>query len=344
MNTNMSAGFADQQMYERELEARKNNLRETFSKCDVVKLENSTDATTFIVSRDKGSDKFKLFCLVDNTPWSQREDTLEGLVDYFAKSNYVVSGKVEIDLEKDILRATFANKAFIKDELLTRRMDWSGTDTKEKQRIQKIVGRARDKIRANGVNWMSLRNVAMISVDKKGNISLAPLTNDDFARMCKSASRSWSAQEQEQYTTIMNAIKAELIIPENGIIPNGVYLTKYPHYEDIRVETGKDIMFNAKYRMQSPEKTQQLGTVLQREDSDAQYIASFVYLGDKLHKLHEESFEELADANLRTPTESERAIVNIVAEMQPEMIDALNANSVRDIVKNIDRGSDRDAR
>ena len=331
-NVNVVAGnaFADRQMYEKELEARKNNLRETFSKCDVVKLENSADATTFVVSRDKSSDQFKVFCLVDNVPWSTREDTLEGLVDYFAKSNYVVSGKVEIDLEKDVLRATFVNKASIRDELLSHRMDWSGVDTKEKQRIQKIVGRARDKIRANGINWMSLRNVAMISVDTKGNIALAPLSNEDFARMCKSASRSWSATEKEGFVTAMNAIKDALIVPENGVAPNGVYLTKYRSSDDIHIETGKDILFNAKFRMQTPERMQQLGVVSTQEGKDAQYIESFVYLGDKQPKLHEEDFEELNSAAVRQPTEQERALIAMVQEYQPEMIEA--------------RGSDRDAR
>ena len=337
--------FGNSEMFAKELEARKNNLRETFSKCDVVKLENNADPTVFIVSRQPGaSDTFKVFCMVDNVPWSNREDTLENLVDYFAKSNYSITGKIEIDLQKDILRASFVNKNALTNELMSHRMDWSGVDTKEKQRIQKVVGRARDKIRENGVNWMSLRNVAMITVDNRGNITLAPLTNDDFARMCKSAARSWSDTEKQAYVDAMLAIKAELIVPENGIAPTGVYLAKYRGSEDIRVETGKDVLFNAKFRMQSPDKVQQIGTVYNKEGTNAQYIDSTIYLGDKMHKLHEETFEELMSAAIRQPTEQERAIVDTVKENQPEMIDALSPNSVRDIVKNIDRGSARDDR
>ncbi len=336
--------FADAEMFAKELEARKTNLRELFSKCDVVKLENNTDSTTFIVSRGQSDNQFKVYCLLDNVPWSNREETLEGLVDYFAKSNYIVSGKVEIDLEKDVLRATFANKSMIRDELMSHRMDWSGVDTKEKQRIQKIVGRARDKIRDSGVNWMSLRNVAMISVDNRGIVSLAPLTNEDFARMCKSAARSWSDTEKSAYVTAMNAIKEELIVPENGVAPNGVYLTKYRNSNDIHIETGKDVLFNVKYRMQSPERMQQIGTVISQEGTDAKYIESSIYLGDKLHKLHEEGFNELISAAIRTPSDREQAIVETVRTHQPEMIAALEKDNVRDIAKTIDRGSDREDR
>ena len=350
--------FASPELFEKELENREKMLSTALINSNLIELSNDTD-TSYIIAKDD-NDQYNIFCMVLGRPYSSRGPVpLADVIADFANTNYLVSNIEKTSVEPCILDTSLHRREAIKEELLKTRLSWDDFEPKDKMRIQKTIGRARNTIENEGVNWMSLKN-ALVGIDVDWDqlrLKTEAFTSDKdakeynffniedneiFAKVCKAAARSWSNTEKEEYRDRMNAIKAGIIVPEGQIIPDNVYLTRYHSDDTVRIETGKDIIFNEKYRGEKLVKSQRIGVVETHDDCD--YIAPAMYINDKLLKVHKETFDELIDFNhLRKPTEREVEILDVIKENYPAIYEACVAQkSMQEAIKSFNRSADEE--
>lgn len=307
---------ANEALWEKEIEVRKSYLTDLLLKAKSIELINTYDSsTTYVVNKKNNLNQYDVHCFVNGGKFTSAINSLEEVVDRFAKTSFTPSN-VDIDDSLDLLKLDYIEKQKLTDQLLKQRLSWLKEDSteKEKHRLQKIIGRARNVIRKIGVNWISLKAVAKIENNK-----ITFSNNADFARLVKSASRPWTEATIEQYIAKMDNIKEHIIVPENSIVPDAVYLTKYN--DAVLFKSGKDIIFDAKYKMLKPDNQVQIGRIYTKDD--ATYIEPNFYLYNKEIRLPSDTFDELISNKVRSQREKEKDLVLYIKETYPEILDKL---------------------